>query len=235
MSRYGILGRYIPAFGRIIGQMQHDLFHVYTVDEHILMVVRNLRRFMASEFSHEYPLCSQLISEFDRPEILYLAGLFHDIAKGRNGDHSSLGKKDAKKFCVQHRLSEEDAELVSWLVENHLIMSATAQKKDLSDPKVVSYFAKHVRNKRRLVSIYLFTVADIRGTGPKIWNTWKGKLLEGLFWATWRYLCGEPADAVGILESRKTRALELLQHDSIPTDAHKQALVRARYNLFATE
>ena len=222
MSRYGILGRYIPAFGRIIGQMQHDLFHVYTVDEHILMVVRNLRRFMASEFSHEYPLCSQLISEFDRPEILYLAGLFHDIAKGRNGDHSSLGKKDAKHFCVQHRLSEEDAELVSWLVENHLIMSATAQKKDLSDPKVISYFATHVRNKRRLIAIYLLTVADIRGTGPKIWNTWKGKLLEDLFWATWRHLCGEPADAVGILENRKIRALELLQHDPIPTDAHKQ-------------
>ncbi|MEE8327686.1 MAG: HD domain-containing protein, partial [Nitrosomonadaceae bacterium] len=110
MSRYGILGRYIPVFGRIIGQMQHDLFHVYTVDEHILMVVRNLRRFMASEFAHEYPLCSQLISEFDRPEILYLAGLFHDIAKGRNGDHSLLGRKDAKRFCTQHGLSAEDTE-----------------------------------------------------------------------------------------------------------------------------
>jgi len=221
MSRYGILGRYIPAFGRIIGQMQHDLFHVYTVDEHILMVIRNLRRFMASEFAHEYPLCSQLISEFDRPEILYLAGLFHDIAKGRNADHSLLGKKDAKRFCVQHRLSAEDAELVSWLVENHLIMSATAQKKDLSDPKVISCFATHVRSKRRLIAIYLLTVADIRGTGPKIWNTWKGKLLEDLFWATWRYLSGEPY-AGGILENRKIRVLELLQHDPIPTDAHKQ-------------
>ncbi len=135
MSRYGILGRYIPAFGRIIGQMQHDLFHVYTVDEHILMVVRNLRRFMSSEFAHEYPLCSQLISEFDRPEILYLAGLFHDIAKGRNGDHSLLGQKEAKRFCMQHRLSAEDVELVSWLVENHLIMSATAQKKTYQTQK----------------------------------------------------------------------------------------------------
>ncbi|MGV7234797.1 MAG: [protein-PII] uridylyltransferase [Nitrosomonadaceae bacterium] len=222
MSRYGILGRYIPVFGRIIGQMQHDLFHVYTVDEHILMVVRNLRRFMASEFAHEYPLCSQLISEFDRPEILYLAGLFHDIAKGRNGDHSLLGRKDAKRFCTQHGLPAEDTELVTWLVENHLIMSATAQKKDLSDPEVISGFATHVRNERRLIAIYLLTVADIRGTSPKVWNTWKGKLLEDLFWATWRYLCGEPAYAGGTLENRKIRVLELLQLDSIPTDAHKQ-------------
>ena len=221
MSRYGILGRYIPAFGRIIGQMQHDLFHVYTVDEHILMVVRNLRRFMSSEFAHEYPLCSQLISEFDRPEILYLAGLFHDIAKGRNGDHSLLGQKEAKRFCMQHRLSAEDVELVSWLVENHLIMSATAQRKDLSDPKIISCFASHVRNERRLIAIYLLTVADVRGTGPKIWNAWKGKLLEDLFWKTWRYLCGKPY-AGGILETHKIRALELLQDDPIPTGAHKQ-------------
>jgi len=221
MSRYGILGRYIPVFGRIIGQMQHDLFHTYTVDEHILMVVRNLRRFMVSDFAHEYPLCSQLISEFDRPEILYLAGLFHDIAKGRNGDHSLLGKKEVKKFCMQHRLSAEDTELVSWLVENHLIMSATAQKKDLLDPRIILHFASHVRNERRLIAIYLLTVADIRGTNPKLWNSWKGKLLEDLFWRTWRYLCGEPY-AGGTLETHKIRALELLQHDSTPTDAHKQ-------------
>ena len=222
MSRSGILGRYIPVFGRIIGQMQHDLFHVYTVDEHILMVVRNLRRFMAAEFAHEYPLCSQLISEFHRPETLYLAGLFHDIAKGRNGDHSLLGKKDAKRFCTQHELSAEDTELITWLVENHLVMSATAQKKDLSDPEVIAGFATRVRNERRLIAIYLLTVADIRGTSPKVWNTWKGKLLEDLFWATWRYLCGAPAYAGGTLENRKIRALELLKFDSIPTDAHKQ-------------
>lgn len=222
MSRSGILGRYIPVFGRIIGQMQHDLFHVYTVDEHILMVVRNLRRFMAAEFAHEYPLCSQLISEFDRPETLYLAGLFHDIAKGRNGDHSILGKKDAKRFCTQHKLSAEDTELITWLVENHLVMSATAQKKDLSDPEVIAGFATHVGNERRLIAIYLLTVADIRGTSPKVWNTWKGKLLEDLFWATWRHLCGAPSYAGGTLENRKIKALELLKFDSIPTDAHKQ-------------
>ena len=222
MSRYGILGRYIPVFGRIIGQMQHDLFHVYTVDEHTLMVVRNLRRFMASEFAHEYPLCSQLISEFDRPEMLYLAGLFHDIAKGRSGDHSLLGGKDAKRFCAQHGISVEDTELVIWLVENHLIMSATAQKQDLSDTEVIAGFAKRVRNERRLIALYLLTVADIRGTSPKVWNTWKGKLLEDLFWATRRYLCGGPNYVVGTLENRKIRILKLLQLDAIPAGAHEQ-------------
>ncbi len=222
MSRYGILGRYIPAFGRIVGQMQHDLFHVYTVDEHILMVVRNLRRFMASEFAHEYPLCSQLMSEFDRPEMLYLAALFHDIAKGRNGDHSLLGKRDAKRFCTQHGISVEDTELVTWLVENHLIMSATAQKQDLSDIEVIAGFAACVSDERRLIALYLLTVADIRGTSPKVWNTWKGKLLEDLFWATRQYLCGAPAYGGGTLENRKIRVLELLQLDAIPAGAHER-------------
>ena len=222
MSRYGILGRYIPVFGRIVGQMQHDLFHVYTVDEHIIMVVRNLRRFMASEFAHEYPLCSQLISEFDRPEMLYIAGLFHDIAKGRSGDHSLLGKKDAKRFCTQHGISVEDTELVTWLVENHLIMSATAQKQDLSDMEVIAGFAACVRDERRLIALYLLTVADIRGTSPKVWNTWKGKLLEDLFWATRRYLSGEPDYVGGALENRKIRVLELLQLEAIPADAHER-------------
>ncbi len=222
MSRYGILGRYIPAFGRIVGQMQHDLFHVYTVDEHILMVVRNLRRFMASEFAHEYPLCSQLMSEFDRPEMLYLAALFHDIAKGRNGDHSLLGKRDAKRFCIQHGISVEDTELVTWLVENHLIMSATAQKQDLSDIEVIAGFSACVSDERRLIALYLLTVADIRGTSPKVWNTWKGKLLEDLFWATRQYLCGVPAYGGGTLENRKIRVLELLQLDAIPAGAHER-------------
>ncbi len=135
MSRYGVLGRYIPAFGRIVGQMQHDLFHVYTVDEHILMVIRNLRRFRVPRFDHEYPFCSRLMQEFDRVEVLYLAALFHDIAKGRGGDHSHLGSSDATRFCRAHGMSRPDAELVAWLVEHHLAMSATAQKQDLSEPR----------------------------------------------------------------------------------------------------
>lgn len=188
MNQYGILGRYIPAFGRIVGQMQHDLFHVYTVEEHILMVVRNLRRFAVPEFAHEHPHCSQLIGKFARPEVLYVAGLFHDIAKGRGGDHSQLGKKDARAFCKQHLLSRDDTDLVVWLVEHHLTLSATAQKQDLSDPEVIANFAAKIKNERYLVALYLLTVADVRGTSPKIWNAWKAKLIEDLYRATRRYL-----------------------------------------------
>jgi len=225
MNRYGVLGRYIPAFGRIVGQMQHDLFHAYTVDEHILMVVRNLRRFKVPEFAHEYPLCSRLISEFERPEVLYLAGLFHDIAKGRNGDHSLLGRTDARQFCKRHRLPVEDMELVVWLVENHLVMSATAQKRDLSDVSVIASFAKRVGNERRLIALYLLTVADIRGTSPKVWNAWKGKLLEDLFWATRRQLSGAPAHAGGTLEHRREEVLRLLRLDAIPAVAYERLWV----------
>lgn len=184
MNRYGILGRYIPAFGRIIGQMQHDLFHVYTVDEHILNVLANLRRFSKPELKHEFPLCSQLFAAFDAPYLLYLAALFHDIAKGRNGDHSDLGKVDAARFCQLHELPKEDAALVSWLVETHLKMSATAQKSDLSDPNVIEGFANLVGNERRLTALYLLTVADIRGTSPMVWNAWKARLLESLYHET---------------------------------------------------
>ncbi|HYP67273.1 MAG TPA: [protein-PII] uridylyltransferase, partial [Thiobacillaceae bacterium] len=178
MSRYGILGRYIPAFGRVAGQMQHDLFHVYTVDEHILTVLRNVRRFTVTEFAHEYPLASRLIAEFDKPELLYLAALFHDIAKGRGGDHSELGKIEARHFCRHHGLPPDDVELVAWLVQEHLSLSRTAQKEDLSDPDIIRAFALKVRTPRRLAALYILTVADIRGTSPKVWNAWKGKLLE---------------------------------------------------------
>jgi [protein-PII] uridylyltransferase len=191
MSEYGILGRYLPAFGRIVGQMQHDLYHVYTVDEHILKVVRNLRRFAVPELAHEFPLCSRLFSEFARPEVLYVAGLFHDIAKGRGGDHSTLGKADALRFCRAHGLTKEDCTLVTWLVEQHLVMSQTAQKQDLSDPNVIRLFSENVVDKRRLVALYLLTVADIRGTSPKVWNAWKNRLLEDLYVATRRLLAGD--------------------------------------------
>ena len=190
MSRYGILGRYIPAFGRVTGQMQHDLFHVYTVDEHILIVLRNVRRFAVTEFAHEYPLASRLIAEFDRPELLYLAALFHDIAKGRGGDHSKLGGVDARRFCRQHGLPREDSELVAWLVQEHLSLSRTAQKEDLSDPDVIAAFAAKVGTPRRLAALYILTVADIRGTSPKVWNAWKGKLLEDLYHSTLARLSG---------------------------------------------
>ncbi len=210
MNQYGILGRYIPAFGRIVGQMQHDLFHVHTVDEHILMVVRNLRRFALPEHAHEVPLCSRLMGEFARPEVLYVAGLFHDIAKGRGGDHSQLGKKDALAFCKRHELSDDDTEMVVWLVEQHLTLSATAQKQDLSDPDVIANFARTIRNDRHLVALYLLTVADVRGTSPKVWNAWKGKLMEDLFHLARRYLSdGQSADLLGEIRGEAAGLLNL--------------------------
>ncbi len=203
MNQYGVLGRYIPAFGHIVGQMQHDLYHVYTVDEHILRVVRNLRRFAVPELAHEFPLCSRLMSDFERPELLYVAGLFHDIAKGRGGDHSALGKVDALRFCREHGLPDADAQLAAWLVENHLVMSATAQKQDLSDPEVINAFALRIGADRHLVALYLLTVADIRGTSPKVWNAWKAKLLEDLFWVTRRRLSGDTRSLESSLEQRQ--------------------------------
>ena len=221
MHQYGVLERYIPAFGRIVGQMQHDLFHVYTVDEHILMVLRNLRRFTVVAFAHEYPLCSRLITEFERPEVLYLAGLFHDIAKGRGGDHSKLGRADARRFCRLHGLDESDAAMVAWLVENHLTMSATAQKRDLSDPDVITEFAALVGDQRHLTALYLLTVADIRGTSPKVWNAWKGKLLEELFLATRQSLSGAAAMPDEHLQARQVEALRILRLYALDPTAHK--------------
>ena len=184
MNRYGVLARYLPAFGKIVGQMQHDLFHVYTVDEHTLMVIRNLRRFTVPEFTNEFPLCSEVIQQIPKQELLILAGLFHDIAKGRGGNHSTLGAVDAKEFCIQHDLSKYDTNLVVWLVENHLLMSSTAQKQDISDPEVVYKFAKKMGDKAHLDYLYLLTVADIRATSDNVWNSWKDTLLRELYHAT---------------------------------------------------
>ncbi len=214
MSRYGVLGRYIPAFGRIVGQMQHDLFHVYTVDEHILMVIRNLRRMVLPRFSHEFPFCHELAHEFARPEILYLAALFHDIAKGRGGDHSALGRRDARQFCRKLQVSKADTALVTWLVEMHLQMSAVAQKQDLSDPDVISQFAQRAGDERKLIALYLLTVADIRGTSPHVWNAWKGKLLEQLFRATQRLLRGDSMPNEHWIEARKLEALKLYRESA---------------------
>jgi [protein-PII] uridylyltransferase len=220
MNQYGILGRYLPVFGRIVGQMQHDLFHVYTVDEHILMVIRNLRRFTEPQHAHEYPLCSRLIADFARPELLYVAGLFHDIAKGRGGDHSTLGSADARRFCRAHRLSRGDSDLIAWLVEQHLMMSATAQKQDIADPAVVAAFAARVASGRRLAALYLLTVADIRGTSPRVWNAWKAKLLEDLFNAASAYLDGGgDARAPDSLEERRAEAVRQLRLYAVPEGA----------------
>jgi [protein-PII] uridylyltransferase len=188
MNQTSVLGRYLWPFRRTVGQMQHDLFHVYTVDQHILMVLRNMRRFFMAEHAHEYPFCSQLAAAWDRPWILYAAALFHDIAKGRGGDHSDLGAQEVRVFARDHGITREDAALIQFLVQEHLAMSRIAQKSDLSDPEVIADFARQVGDERHLTALYLLTVADIRGTSPKVWNAWKGKLLEDLYRYTLRAL-----------------------------------------------
>ena len=184
MNRYGVLAAYIPAFEHIVGRMQYDLFHQYTVDEHTLFLVRNLRRFAVPEFHDEFPLASRLIGGLEKPERLYLAGLFHDIGKGYGGDHSKIGARITEEFCRAHELADEDRELIVWLVANHLVMSMTAQHKDLDDPKVIADFAALVATPQRLQALYLLTVADARATNPKRWNSWRDSLLKKLYFDT---------------------------------------------------
>ena len=222
MNQTSVLGRYLWAFRRIVGQMQHDLFHVYTVDQHILMVLRNVRRFFMAEHAHEYPFCSQLAAGWDKPWIFFTAALFHDIAKGRGGDHSELGVGEARRFCRQHGIDREDAKLIEFLVQEHLSMSRIAQKSDLSDPDVIAAFAKRVGNERYLTALYLLTVADIRGTSPKVWNAWKGKLLEDLYRLTLRTLGGHAPSPDAEVEARKREALITLALHALPFDAQKK-------------
>ena len=223
MNQLEILGAYLPNFGRIVGQMQHDLFHVYTVDQHILQVLRNLRRFTMSEFAHEYPMCSRMIIELDRPWLLYIAALFHDIAKGRGGDHSELGTVDAQMFCEQHALDAEDTELIVWLVRNHLVMSQVAQKEDLTDPDVITNFSRLVGDVRHLSALYLLTHADIRGTSPKVWNQWKGKLLADLYYQTLHHLSqGEAPAPHGIIAERQAEAMRLLRFFALSDTVHER-------------
>ncbi len=214
MHRYGVLGAYIPAFGRITGRMQFDLFHVYTVDEHTLMLVRNLRRFSLEQFAHEFPLCSRVFGQLAKPELIYLAGLFHDIAKGRGGDHAVLGAEDAREFCRLHDLSAYDTELVAWLVRNHLVMSTTAQRKDIEDPLVIQEFAQLVGDRSRLDYLYLLTVADIRATNPARWNSWTASLLNRLYHSTHQLLIRGLENAPGqdeLIQAKQEEARRLLR------------------------
>lgn len=184
MNRYGILAAYIPAFEQIVGRMQYDLFHAYTVDQHTLFVVRNMRRLSVADFAHEHPLASGIFHHLKKPKLLYLAGLFHDIAKGRGGNHAELGAVDALQFCQAHRLAEQDGQLVSWLVEKHLLMSMVAQRKDISDPEIIYNFAREIGTLERLDYLYLLTMCDIRATNPKQWTSWKDNLLSELYHKT---------------------------------------------------
>ena len=220
MNRYGILAAYIPAFDSIVGRMQYDLFHAYTVDQHTLFVIRNMRRLSLPDYCHEFPLASGVFQHISNPGLLYLSGLFHDIAKGRQGDHSKLGAVDAKDFCELHGLSEDDSELVSWLVRSHLIMSMTAQRKDISDPDVISEFAQQVKTLERLDHLYLLTISDIRATNPKQWNDWKDKLLGELYNKTASVLnkglsqLGGKESNILEIQTASLRKLELLGIDS---------------------
>jgi [protein-PII] uridylyltransferase len=214
MNLYGVLGRYVPAFGRIVGRMQYDLFHAYTVDAHTLFVVSNLRRFALARFDHEFPRCSQLMQSLPTPEIAYLAGLFHDIAKGRGGDHSELGAVDAEAFCLEHGLSRYEARLVAWLVRHHLFLSMTAQRRDIADPDVIREFAAHVGDETHLDYLYLLTVADVRATNPKLWNSWKAQLFDELYAATKQALrrgLENPIDKDELLIERQATARALLE------------------------
>ena len=181
MNNYGVLGRYIPAFGRIVGRMQYDLFHAYTVDAHTLFVVSNARRLAIPELNHELPLVSPIMQQLPKPEIVYLGALFHDIAKGRGGDHSDLGAVDAEAFCLEQGLSRYDARLVAWLVKSHLVFSMTAQKQDIGDPQVINEFARKVGDEAHLDYLYVLTCADVRGTNPKLWNSWKASLFHDFY------------------------------------------------------
>ncbi len=218
MNRYGVLAAYYPKFELIVGQMQHDLFHAYTVDEHTLFVVRNLRRFSVPEMAHELPKCSRISAEIPKPELLYLAGFFHDIAKGRGGNHAELGADDAYEFLMQHGASEYDSKLVSWLVRSHLLMSHVAQRRDIADPEVIHEFATQTGDRTRLDYLYLLTVADIRGTNPTLWNSWKDALFRDLYDATSRALrrgLENPLHRNELISDIKNRAAEKLAEYSI--------------------
>ena len=222
MNTYGVLGRYIPSFGRIVGRMQYDLFHAYTVDAHTLFVVSNLRRLALPRFNHELPNLSQIMQSLPRPEVAYLAALFHDIAKGRGGDHSELGAVDAEAFCLEQGLSRYDARLVAWLVRNHLQLSLTAQKQDIADPKVINEFARFVGDETHLDHLYVLTAADVRATNPRLWNSWKASLFSEFHDRVKRALrrgLETPIDQDELKQENQSQARELLAATGVASTA----------------
>ena len=225
MNRYGILGRYLPEFGHIVGQMQHDLFHIYTVDAHTLNLIKQLRKFRWPELAEKFPLASKLIEKLPKPELIYLAGLYHDIGKGRGGDHSELGAVDAEAFTKRHHLPAWDSALIVWLVRNHLVMSTTAQRKDISDPQVIHDFAQLVGTQTRLDYLYTLTVADINATNPSLWNSWRASLLRQLYSETQRALrrgLENPLEREEQIRERQAAALDLLSAAEVDSDDAEQ-------------
>ena len=221
MNRYGILGRYLPEFGKIVGQMQHDLFHIYTVDAHTLNLIKHLRKLGRPDYQEKYPLAWRIFCRLPKPDLLYIAGLYHDIAKGRGGDHSELGKVDAEAFCQRHQLPAWDSHLVGWLVENHLLMSTTAQRKDISDPDVIHDFAVKMGNQVRLDYLYVLTIADINATNPTLWNSWRASLLRQLYTETKRALrrgLENPPDREEQIRQTQQAALDILVRAGVDED-----------------
>jgi [protein-PII] uridylyltransferase len=233
MNQLGVLGAYLPEFGKIVGQMQHDLFHAYTVDEHTLFLVRNLRRFSCAEFKDEFPLCSEVFYQLAKPELLYVAGIYHDIAKGRGGDHSVLGVEDARQFCQRHSLSEFDTDIVAFLVRHHLSMSATAQRNDIEDPEVIAKFADLVETTERLNYLYLLTVADIRATNNNLWNSWRDSLLRQLYRSTRQWLENNEAQAKSTAEKSQKKYQEALQ--ALEAHGHAASVINALWHGYDLE
>ncbi len=222
MNLYGVLAKYIPAFGRIVGRMQYDLFHAYTIDAHTLFVVSNLRRFALTRFDQEFPKCSEIMQTLPVPEVAYIAGLFHDIAKGRGGDHSQLGAVDAESFCLEHGMSRYESRLVAWLVRHHLYLSLTAQKRDINDPEVIRQFAEDVGDQLHLDYLYVLTVADVRATNPNLWNSWKSQLFMELYLLARQALrrgLENPIDREELQEEHKINARKLLSGSGIEAAA----------------
>jgi [protein-PII] uridylyltransferase len=218
MGRWGILGAYLPEFGRIIGQMQFDLFHIYTVDAHTLQVVRNMRRFRYKNNQQQFPIAAHIHPRLPKIELLYIAGLYHDIAKGLGGDHSELGIEIAEAFCKRHKLATWDTNLVRWLVQNHLVMSTTAQRKDIHDPEIIHEFARFVGEQVRLDYLYALTVADINATNPTLWNGWRAALMEQLYSETKKALrhgLENPIDRNEYVHDVQQQALDKLKEHNI--------------------
>jgi len=218
MHRHGIIGSYLPLWRNIVGQMQFDLFHAYSVDEHSYRVVKNLYQFSQKEHNHKYPLCSKIMQKIRKPEVLYLSGIFHDIAKGRGGDHAKLGAVDALLFCQSHQVSKHDSNMVSWLVENHLLMSVTAQRRDIHDENVIRTFGEIVRDEAHLDYLYCLTVADMRATNESLWNSWKANLLHDLYFNTLRAFrrgLSKPVETRSKIRENQQQALDILANSEI--------------------
>ena len=238
MARYGVLGRYLPEFEQITGQMQHDLFHIYTVDAHTLQVVENMRMFRLPDAAEKYPVAAHIHKNLPKVELLYIAGLYHDIAKGRGGDHSALGMQDAEDFCARHRLSSWDTKLVVWLVSKHLFMSMTAQRRDINDPEVIHEFATLMGDKLHLDYLYAMTVADIRATNPELWNSWRASLMKQLYLNTKRALrlgLENPRNREERISDKKETALTKLAEHGIDEERIQKIWENANDEYFLRE